>query len=392
MDIDKALKEGAYTCQFSYNDDEASCFGVGIQYFEQFNAIWESSAHGSPRKQFAELIYIDYFRHSYSSWNLKTGSQGNYTLQLKGLFPSNIYQNIPSTLRKELENIAKTTTWGSSAKKQQEQEPLYELFWPEHLLGEQIVGKYSEELSKLDQYTAIITNALGNQDNWKSNMLQITDISKITQDMWKNINKSKMAKVIASELKQQIRKKCKKLNPVLKHINLTLSTPDDNKLINMAKQILDGIIESRSISINNSMHVEVINIPRPGQKPSWYPTELSLPSFDATDTVKIHCASRALLEWSTESYWKTVDTYSKIFGYTIARSFLGQVKKLHKINSLEVIREYRRPDGTEWVDFGREGILNSWNNIKRLFTAPITLKEFILKADQIHNATDLRIY
>ena len=39
MDLDKALKEGAYTCQFSYNDDEASCFGVGIQYFEQFNAI-----------------------------------------------------------------------------------------------------------------------------------------------------------------------------------------------------------------------------------------------------------------------------------------------------------------------------------------------------------------
>lgn len=77
-----------------------------------------------------------------------------------------------------------------------------------------------------------------------------------------------MAKVIASELRQQIRKKCKKLNPVLKHINLTLSTPDDNKLINMAKQILDGIIENRSISINNSMHVEVINTPRPGQKPS----------------------------------------------------------------------------------------------------------------------------
>ena len=39
ISLNQALQEGAYTCNFSYDDDESSCYGVGIEYYNDFSTI-----------------------------------------------------------------------------------------------------------------------------------------------------------------------------------------------------------------------------------------------------------------------------------------------------------------------------------------------------------------
>jgi hypothetical protein len=132
------------------------------------------------------------------------------------------------------------------------------------------------------------------------------------------------------------------------------------------------------------------------QIPGWYPKNLTLPGTDATKTVKIHCASKAIAELKEHAWDDVVGFYGAIFGGADnAKRFLDQSRGLIKRQqegSLTTIYSYKTKEGQEWTVFGRPGVVSSTGRLISLFRSPSSYVEAILEADKIYEISGLKYY
>lgn len=391
--LEQAIRSGgACSCIFSYNASEGDCYGVGSENFKKFSKIWESSVY-NPQMQFAELIYIYHFRKSYSAWNDKAGSQGEFRLKIKNLIPK--YRSLPKELQDALENASKQATWSSRAFSAQDDHALDDLFWPEKLLGKSIAEHYSSEFIKLSEYVDVFYSTLSDPDNWKDN--EKVDIKDLNKVVWKLLKKDAIKNKIIEKIKEK-KKELKPIEEVLNSLSIKLILPTEEEMSEVAQKITDGLKKGQKrIQVKNLVQYEYVNNEqRP--IPDWYPQSLVLPQTDATKTVKIHCASRAIRELNIHGgkdagFDVVAAHYSEIFGgIHIAEKFLRNVYRLKAITEgagqLYVVNQEAVDKGTAtkaW--FARKGVG------KTLFwTPPERVSEFLNADAETKDIWGLPIY
>ena len=295
--LNTALRGGAYKCEFYYNDDAGSCYGVGSEYFDRFSLLWRSSQK-DPRMNFAELVYVYLLSGSFSSWNNKPGSQGKFVLQHKGIIAK--YPGLSKKFQDLLKEICPKVTWGATGKENNEQ-GLRDLFYPEILLGKTLASQYEDSFLSLEQYRNILVEGLKDQNAWVFN----AKTGKI--EVGSDAAKEALLKYCEHKIKELA-----SFKKDLAKMGLLLETPNTEDLKAVVDKIMKGLLKSgqQEIRISNLIKVSVSKS-FSYTWPDWMPQSINRPNTSAEEVVKLHCANKALHVWDKNKYWPTVDKYTR---------------------------------------------------------------------------------